>query len=86
MGTDIVYFDETGDDGNNQKSSDHFILTSFYMPAESWESNFQHMRDLRRDLKSKYGYKSRKRCIQSSFLRIRIPMQCTTGQMKFGKI
>ena len=68
MGTDIVYFDETGDDGNNQKSSDHFILTSFYMPAESWGSNFQRMRDLRKNLKVMYGYKIKEEMHTKQFL------------------
>lgn len=35
MKTYIAYFDETGDDGVTMNSSDHFILTSLYMPAES---------------------------------------------------
>ena len=34
MKTYIAYFDETGDDGVTMNSSDHFILTSLYMPAE----------------------------------------------------
>lgn len=33
MKTYIAYFDETGDDGVTINSSDHFILTSLYMPA-----------------------------------------------------
>ena len=37
MKTYIAYFDETGDDGVTTNSSDHFILTSLYMPAESWQ-------------------------------------------------
>lgn len=68
MSTEIVYFDETGDDGNNQKSSDHFILTSFYMPAESWSSNFQLMRDLRKNLKDMYGYKIKEEMHTKQFL------------------
>ena len=28
--TYIVYYDETGDDGNNTKSSDTFLLTAVY--------------------------------------------------------
>ena len=44
MKTYIAYFDETGDDGVTMNSSDHFILTSLYMPAESWQQNFEKMR------------------------------------------
>ena len=51
MKTYIAYFDETGDDGVTMNSSDHFILTSLYMPAESWQQNFEKMRILRRELK-----------------------------------
>ena len=40
MNTYLAYFDETGDDGITLSSSDHFILTSLYMPAEKWQSNF----------------------------------------------
>ena len=54
MKTYIAYFDETGDDGVTINSSDHFILTSLYMPAESWQQNFEKMRILRRELKDKY--------------------------------
>ena len=56
MKTYIAYFDETGDDGVTINSSDHFILTSLYMPAESWQQNFEKMRILRRELKDKYGF------------------------------
>ena len=56
MKTYIAYFDETGDDGVTTNSSDHFILTSLYMPAESWQQNFEKMRILRRELKDKYGF------------------------------
>ena len=55
MKTYIAYFDETGDDGVTMNSSDHFILTSLYMPAESWQQNFEKMRILRRELKDKYS-------------------------------
>ena len=35
METYLVYFDETGDDGMVQYSSEHFVLTSIYMPTET---------------------------------------------------
>lgn len=56
MKTYIAYFDETGDDGVAITSSDHFILTSLYMPAESWQQNFNLMRSLRKELRDKYGF------------------------------
>lgn len=56
MNTYIAYFDETGDDGISTASSDHFILTSLYMPTESWQQNFNQMRALRKELRDKYGF------------------------------
>lgn len=55
METHIVYFDETGDDGNNTKSSDVFLLTSVCMNSNKWKSNYQKIRDLRKYLKESYG-------------------------------
>lgn len=54
--TRIAYFDETGDDGNKQSSSDTFILTSLYMPASSWQANFDMMRGCRRMLRENHGF------------------------------
>lgn len=56
MNTYIVYCDETGDDGLNTKSSNVFILTSLYMPASSWQKNFNIMKSCRKTLKNKYGF------------------------------
>lgn len=56
MKTYIAYFDETGDDGVTTTSSDHFILTSLYMPVEGWQQNFNLMRGLRKELRDKYGF------------------------------
>lgn len=55
METYLVYCDETGDDGLIQYSSDHFVLTSIYMPAEKWQTNFDIFRDMRRQLKADFG-------------------------------
>ena len=56
METYIAYFDETGDDGATTASSDHFVLTSLYMSAEKWQSNFDHIRKCRRKLKDQFGF------------------------------
>ena len=40
MNTYIVYFDETGDDGANTKSSKQFVLTSAFMDANLWQENY----------------------------------------------
>lgn len=56
METYIAYFDETGDDGISCSSSDHFVLTSLYMPATKWKDNYDLMRELRKDLRLQYGF------------------------------
>lgn len=56
METNIVYFDETGDDGLIKTSSETFILTSIYMTSENWQKNYNKMKFFRRKLKEKYGF------------------------------
>lgn len=55
METYLVYCDETGDDGVVQYSSDYFVLTSIYMPAEKWQHGFDLFRDMRCQLKTDFG-------------------------------
>ena len=40
METNLVYFDETGDDGLIKTSSETFILTSIYMTSENWQKKY----------------------------------------------
>ena len=56
MNTKIVYFDETGDDGSNTKSSNAFILTSIYMSADKWQENYDKIKDFRKKIKEDYGF------------------------------
>ena len=56
MKTNLVYFDETGDDGLIKTSSETFILTSIYMSSENWQKNYNQMKFLRKELKEKYGF------------------------------
>lgn len=56
METNLVYFDETGDDGLIKTSSENFILTSIYMKAEDWQKNYNQIQFLRKELKAKYGF------------------------------
>ncbi len=51
----VAYYDETGDDGNNTLSSDTFLLTSIYMPMNKWQSNFDILINLRKELKKTYN-------------------------------
>lgn len=55
METNIVYFDETGDDGATTASSDTFILTALYMNSNTWQSNFNKLKNMRKDLKERFG-------------------------------
>ena len=55
LNTYIAYFDETGDDGANTQSSKQFVLTSAYMDSNSWQSNYNKIRECRKELKEKYG-------------------------------
>ena len=56
METNLVYFDETGDDGLIKTSSETFILTSTYMKSTDWQKNYNQIKFLRRQLKDKYGF------------------------------
>lgn len=56
MDTFIAYFDETGDDGVTTASSEFFVLTSLYMSAEKWQSNFDKIRECRKSLKEQFGF------------------------------
>ena len=55
MNTRFVYCDETGDDGNNTMSSDIFVLTSIYMPSESWNENYKKVKEFRKTWRQNYG-------------------------------
>ena len=56
METQIVYCDETGDDGLNISSSEAFILTSIYMKSSNWQGNYDTVKNFRIQLKNEYGF------------------------------
>lgn len=56
MNTCLVYFDETGDDGANTLSSNQFVLTSIYMQTDTWQENFNKIRNCRKELKDRFGF------------------------------
>ncbi|WP_405320355.1 DUF3800 domain-containing protein [Frisingicoccus sp.] len=56
METQIVYCDETGDDGSNTSSSRDFILTTVYMPSSKWQANYDAIKSFRKQLKKEYGF------------------------------
>ena len=68
METQIVYCDETGDDGLNTNSSDAFILTSIYMPSTEWKNNYEIVKSFRQELKKDYGFHSSQEMHTKHFL------------------
>lgn len=68
MGLHIAYFDESGDDGVTTASSNCFILTSLYMDEESWNGNFELIRNCRKELKTKYGFHMKEELHTKHFL------------------
>lgn len=53
--TKIVYFDESGDDGNNTDSSKYFVLTSTSVETTEWQNIFNAFVEFRRKLKNDFG-------------------------------
>ncbi len=68
METQIVYCDETGDDGLNTSSSQAFILTSIYMPSCEWKGNYEIIKSFRQQLKNEYGFHSNQEMHTKHFL------------------
>lgn len=73
METQIAYFDETGDDGNKSTSSETFVLTSLYMPADKWQYNFDTMKNCRKQLKELYGFHTAQEMHTKHFLTDKSP-------------
>lgn len=51
----ITYFDESGDDGIKNYSSEIFILSALYMHASNWNDNYELLRKFRKHLKDNYN-------------------------------
>jgi hypothetical protein len=52
----LAYFDETGDDGFPNRSSELFVLTACYLDHLDWRSTFETIRDFRRSIRMKFGF------------------------------
>lgn len=52
----ISYFDESGDDGYPNYSSELFVLSCLYMHETHWKENFQAIQHFRKYLKDAYGF------------------------------
>lgn len=73
MDTRVAYFDESGDDGLNTKSSKSFILTSLYMPCSSWQNNYNIIKLMRNTLKTNYGFHIKQEMHTKNFLSNKSP-------------
>ena len=73
MYTHIAYFDETGDDGNKANSSETFVLTSFCMPCDKWQINYNKLKECRTKLKNLYGFHSTQEMHTKHFLTDKSP-------------
>ncbi len=51
----IVYYDESGDDGFPQYSSNFFILSAVYLHYLNWQATFEEIRNFRRELNASFG-------------------------------
>lgn len=50
----ICYFDESGDDGYPNYSSQLFVLSSIYMHQSVWKNNYEKIREFRKKLKEDF--------------------------------
>lgn len=55
MKTKLVYFDESGDDGNNTDSSKFFVLTSTSIDSENWKDTYNRILAFRKELREEFG-------------------------------
>ena len=51
----IAYFDESGDDGLINYSSETFILSATYIHTNDWNENYNLIKKFRKYLKDKYN-------------------------------
>ena len=54
--TRIAYFDETGDDGIKDSSTELFVLTSICVPSGEWQDQYNKIKAFRKALRDLYGF------------------------------
>jgi len=52
----LCYFDESGDDGYPNFSSQLFVLSSLYMSQSAWKQNYDKIKKFRKQLKEDFGF------------------------------
>jgi len=77
----IAYFDETGDDGYPQYSSELFVMTSIYMHFQNWKNNYEMIKDFRRQLKKDFNFPVKTEFHCSHFIKEKNPYR----QFKYSR-
>lgn len=65
-----MYVDESGDPGNSQYSSQHFILSGLIIHQDDWKSNLEQLKILRGHLKETYNLNRRTEIHASEIFRV----------------
>lgn len=52
----LAYYDESGDDGYPNTSTNLFVLTAVYMHHQYWKDNFQRMQQFRREIAKRHRF------------------------------
>ena len=69
----ITYFDESGDDGLINYSSEIFILSALYMHASNWNENYDLLKRFRNHLKQKYNIPVKEEFHTADFFKDKVP-------------
>ncbi len=69
----LSYFDESGDDGFPQRSSDTFVLASFSMLETAWKANFAQLLQFRRSISKEYNFPVKEECHTREFIQDKNP-------------
>jgi hypothetical protein len=69
----ITYFDESGDDGFPQYSSQLFILSCIYMHHNNWKTNYDKIVEFRKQLKVDYNFPMKMEFHAKQFLQDKNP-------------
>lgn len=66
----ILYVDESGDPGNHQFSSPHFILSGLIISQDNWSTHLDKLKIFRKNIFTKYGLNQRTEIHASELIRI----------------
>lgn len=66
----LMYVDESGDSGNSQYSSPHFILSGLIIHYNNWNDHLDLLKNFRKYIKQKYGLNQRTEVHSSELIRV----------------